>query len=224
MKRLLLSLSIFINFGLFATQISENLSYSLPSYENLKEQEPVKAEKNINHIIFKVGPGLVSSSNGNIIPLIGIGYKSKISDSLVFQSSSVEISASYKETKSNTNGIYYETEEGLTYFPKVMGLHYFNKTSENRVFLGLGSNLSNYKNKIWSYSKNEDGSTSRYYDRISYDSTSIGLSSSAGIEMGKSSSAINTVQLEIDQPIMTIYSNERNNFSPRIFLSYIVGF
>jgi hypothetical protein len=224
MKRLLLSLSIFTNFGLFATQISENLSYSLPSFQNIKEQEPVKPEKSINHIIFKVGPGLVSSSNGNIIPHIGIGYKSKISDSMIFQSSCVEISTSYKQTKNNKDGIYYENEEGLTYFPKVMGLHYFNKSSENRVFLGLGSNLSNYKNRIWSHSKNEDGSISTYYNTVSYDSTSVGISSSIGIEMGKSSSAINTVQLEVDQPIMAIYSNEGNNLSPRFFVSYVVGF
>jgi hypothetical protein len=219
MKRLLMPLFIFVTYGLFANQISENLAYSSPIYEKSRLAEGIQRKKNINHITFKIGPGVIYDS---AIPIFGIGYKSKISDSSLFQSSLVEFGGTYKESRTNKNGISNHLSEGLIYFPKIMGIHYFDKESENRVFFGSGFNVSEY-------SKSSSSNDSIHYDPNSYkhehsSTTSVGLSLSTGVEIGNPSASINIFQIELDQPIMALSFSGEIHLETRIFLAYVVGF
>lgn len=210
MKKTLLTLTTLTIGALSASEITDDLAFS-GAIDNTPIIEKTEKEKNIGHITFKVGPSTGEEGFSNLIPVFGIGYQSKLNDSLIFQSSSIEFGGSYKQKKSKKDNTYQDEGEGLIYYPKIMGIHYWNKKSDNRLFTSAGTNIStHYK---WFYSPAYMAST-----------TSLGVSIAAGIEMGKASAGINILKIEYDQPTISVYSTGKENLSGRITTSYVVGF
>jgi hypothetical protein len=180
----------------------------------------IQTKENIGHIIFKVGSGTSPYINKAIIPTLGIGYQSKLSDSSIFQSTMVEFSGSgkYKSVKNDEVTTY---ESGYMYFfPKIMGIHYWNKNLENRFFSAIGSNLCSYNYEKTVYNQPQG---SQNLDK-SYSQTSLGLSLAYGYEMGSPDQAINTVKIEYDQPLLVAFYDSDISYLGSLIISYSVGF
>ncbi len=219
MKKRTLTLLLISGFLTTSSLLSETALFTAPG--NIQpEIQNIKNKENIGHIIFKVGSGTSPYINKSVIPAIGVGYQSKLTNSSIFHSTMVEFSGSgkYKSVTKNEVSTY---ESGYMYFfPKIMGIHYWNKDSENRFFSAIGSNLCSYNYEQRVYDPKGFGET--LY--TNYSQTSIGLSMSYGYEMGSPDQAINTVKIEYDQPLLIAFTDHDSSFLGSLIISYSVGF
>ena len=222
MKKTILTLLLSLQ-ALAANSSSENFASLAPKIS----QQPVSSTANkatIGHITFKAGPGLFLDTY-NLLPVFGMGYQSRIADSLFFQSKMIEFSymGGYKTMKNSD--IYIKEFQQTSIFPKLMGLHYFNTQSENRLFAGIGTNIahSTQKKKV-EYLKEFDEYNQTKETFTENLLTSFGASFAVGVEMGKASEAISVIKLEFDQPLIEIYNDGNPFFTGNIALSYLVGF
>ncbi len=218
MKKSLFTMLLSSGF-LCASSVSENLAYS----EELSKQPIVQSmntKKNIGHITFKVGPGTSLQHYGTLIPAFGIGYQSRLSDSVVFQSTMIEFGGAGKEIRSTKDNIECLVYEAIFFYPKIMGIHYWNKHSENRFFTSIGSNIfsSVYEKRTNNYSNWEAGTTKK--SKL----TALGGSLAFGLEMGQPNEAINTIKIELDQPIVEIYTEGEVSLYGSLTISYVIGF
>lgn len=218
MKKTIIAILITSGF-LSASSVSENLAYS----ETISKQplvQPIKNPNTIGHFTFKVGPTTSQQNYERLVPTFGIGYQSRIVDSTIFHSTMIEFSGAVKEKTTSEGDIETCEFESLYYYPKVMGIHYWNRHSENRVFTSIGANICNsvYSKNTNPYPNWEAGS-GKYSSQ-----TTIGSSFACGIEMGPASEAVNILKLEFDQPFVEIFSDGDMSFLGSLTISYVVGF
>jgi hypothetical protein len=217
MKKTILTLLLTLQ-ALTANSSSENVA----SLEPKISQQPVSSTGNkatIGHVTFKAGPGLFLDTS-NLFPVLGVGYQSRIIDSLVFQSKMIEFSGMWGEKKTKNSDFSSHEIQNIVYFPKMMGLHYFNTQSDNRLFAGIGTNISYSIDTKWVTNLKSQTENS-YRDN---ELTSFGGSFALGLEMGKPSESVSIIKLEFDQPLIDIYKEGDPSHKGNIALSYVIGF
>jgi len=222
MKKTILTLLLTLQ-ALTANSSSENIASLEPNIS----QQPVSLtanKANVGHVTFKAGPGLFLDTS-NLFPVLGVGYQSRIIDSLLFQSKMIEFSSMWGEKKTKNSDFTLHEMQEIIYFPKMMGLHYFNTQSDNRLFAGIGTNISYCKSSKWVTNLNPY--TQDTYSNNDYSDselTSFGGSFALGLEMGKPSESVSIIKLEFDQPLIDIYKEGDPSHKGNIALSFVLGF
>jgi hypothetical protein len=197
MSKWILILTV-VTCSIFASNVSENLSY--------KDKEQ-SSPANIGHFILSIGGINSNYDYKEIIPIIKLGYQSKMMNSSIFQSTSIEWSwkAPYANKITKKKG-YSE------YFSRVqiMGIHYFQKEEDSRFFLSIGAHSISYIYK----EETSPVSLSLY----------IGPSIAAGIETGRPSGMINIFKINYDHPAIGMITDEISTQEGRLSLAFGLGF
>lgn len=177
-----------------------------PTYENFSNEtiEQLDSFDNKGHITFKVGPAISSDDIKNPLPIFSIGYQSALVLTNTFHSASIEFGTGIMETRALSKQVWYH--------PKIMGIHYWNPKSTNRLYTAVGSNIASYTGR--SNNKNDDRLTEGTY---------VGASIAVGYEMGVPTGAINKIELGFDQPTLVI-SAQYPKLQGVATITYAVGF
>ncbi|MCH9617144.1 MAG: hypothetical protein SP4CHLAM5_03080 [Chlamydiia bacterium] len=187
-----------ITCSIFASNVSENLSY--------KDKEQA-SPKNIGHFIISTGGINSNYDYKEIIPIINLGYQSKMMNASLFQSASIEWSCKVpfvnKITKSNDSCEKFARAQ-------IMGLHYFQKEGDSRLFCSVGAHSICYL----------------YIEdcRMTAASVYFGPSIAVGIETGHPSGMINIFKVNYDHPAIGVITDEISTQEGRFSLTFGLGF
>lgn len=180
------------------------LESSVSSFGFEPESNWEQSSEPSGHITFRVGPSFNIHSAKNPLPVFSVGYQSKINLKNVLQSTRIEVGTGIVHKGRRKKGVYHH--------PKIMGIHYWNPTMQNRVFTAVGPSLSTYYDE----GRHEEPKTS---------ATFIGSSMAVGVEMGDPEGAINIISLSYDQPSVIVSDiNDNFDMNGALSVSYIVGF